>query len=137
VRDLTKDDANLFTKLCATVWWIPGAGYVPIVKDPGAPHIFALGINFASLTHLNSIGLIEFGVLGYGVATPLKSISVLYCDTTFDLHSDGGQERRFDFSRAVFTAVGLELLPISGARGNDALRDAALREWEREGWKQK
>jgi Protein of unknown function (DUF2806) len=66
-RDLTKQDANLFTKLCQFGWVIPDAGFVPVIHDCEAPEVEAAGINFAVLTHLTTMGLIELNLMGYGI----------------------------------------------------------------------
>jgi hypothetical protein len=60
VRDLTKSDANLFTKLCRFAWFIPGAAFVPVVHDVEMPLFETQGLNFSKLVHLTSVGLIEF-----------------------------------------------------------------------------
>ena len=135
-RDLTKDDANLFAKVCEFVWFIPEVGFVPVIQELDAPHLVTAGINFARLTHLSAIGLIEFGLMAYGLMQPIKQISPSYCDAVHHLKSDGGHERRFEFGRTIFTAVGAELHRISGAQGNDEHQKAALQHWGREGWKE-
>jgi uncharacterized repeat protein (TIGR03899 family) len=60
VRDLTKNDADLFVKLCRFIWVIPGLNFVPVIHDVEASHVVQSGLNFGNLTHLTSIGLTEF-----------------------------------------------------------------------------
>jgi len=136
VRDLTKDDANLFAKLCEFVWLVPGAGFVPVILDYRAPHIIAADLHFAALTHLTSIGLIEYNAMGYKIEDPLTEIAPLYYDAAVPLKSDGEQARIFKLGHVVLTAVGQELLKIANAEGNDACRKATLEKWSQEGWKE-
>src|SRR5215831_18288987 len=60
VRDLTKIDADWFAKLCEFTWFIPGTGLVPCIYDYNASQLVEAKLNFGVLTHLTSIGLIEF-----------------------------------------------------------------------------
>jgi hypothetical protein len=136
VRDLTKNDAALFTKLCRFVWHIPGVGFLPVIHDADAPEVLGAGLSFSALTHLTSIGLIEFNSLtGFGLKTNIKEITISYCGEGHQLQSEGGQERRFQIGKALFTAVGSELLKIANAKGGDEYKKAALDHWHREQWK--
>ena len=58
LADLDKIDAELFTKLCGFVWQIEG--FVPLVFDAQNELYNRSGINFNSLTHLESLGLIKY-----------------------------------------------------------------------------
>lgn len=137
VRDLTKKDATLFTNLCALVWHLPGAGFVPIIPDADAPKLFEVGLHFSGLTHLASIGLIEFStVAGFGIRENLKEITVSYCGEHHQLKSAGGTDRRFSIGQTMFTAVGAELFKISGAEGDEAYKKMALNYWSNAGWKE-
>jgi hypothetical protein len=137
VRDLAKGEADLFVKLCSFAWIVPGLGFVPLVHDIGAQHVNEDGINFATLTHLASIGLIEFNsIAGYQIAKPLKEILVKYCDRTHHLKSDGDEARTLSLGKAIFTSVGRELLMISNAQGDVRYEKAALEEWAKQGWKE-
>jgi Protein of unknown function (DUF2806) len=110
---------------------------VPVIHNVDAPEVEAAGMDFVALTHLTSIGLIEFGTLAaYGIKTPLTEIAPSYYGETYQLKSDGGQERRFHFGHVVLTAVGAELAKIAGAEGNDEYRKMALQMWNQQGWKE-
>ena len=69
LSDLDKTDADLFTKLCGFVWVL--GDFVPLVFDDSAEIYNRYGINFDTLNHLDSIGLIQFGAVSM-VAKPLK-----------------------------------------------------------------
>lgn len=77
LSDLDKTDADLFTKLCGFVWVI--GGLVPLVLDERAEIYNIHEINFNSLNHLDSIGLIKFdGMMVTSVELPKKSFAVSY-----------------------------------------------------------
>jgi hypothetical protein len=139
VRDLTKDDANLFTRLCQLIWLIPRVGFVPVILNPNldAPEIVKAEIDFPKLTHLTSIGLIEYNSMtAFGIKTAMTEIAPSYCGAVHQLESDGGHARIFQFGHAILTAVGRELSTISGAEGNDEYRKATLATWSQNGWKE-
>jgi hypothetical protein len=133
-RDLTKQDADFFTKLCQFGWCVPTAGFVPVIHDIEAPEVAAAGINFVVLTHLTTMGLIELHPLGYGIKDNLTEIAPSYCGKVYQLKSDEGQPRRFELGCAMLTVAGRELAPISGAQGNDEYRTMALEGWSQRGW---
>lgn len=137
VRDLTKSDANLFTKLCEFVWNIPTLGIAPVITDLEAPPIVEAGIDFGILIHLTSIGLIEFNnVNEYATVKYMKEIAPMYFGKVHYLKSDGGVNRNFPIGKTIFTVVGAELAKVSGAKENDVYRRATLESWNRSGWKE-
>lgn len=137
VRDLTKADANLFAKLCESVWIIPTVGVVPVILNTDDPPIVEAGLTFAMLTHLRSIGLIEFDRAGgYLARRSLKEIEPSYSGKAYLLKSDGGSDRNLALGTALFTSVGAELQKISGTKENDEYRKATLKRWNEKGWKE-
>ena len=74
LSDLDKADAELFTKLCGFGWQI--GNVVPLVFDFQAEIYNKYGINFNTLSHLDSIGLVQFGgVAGFMKQNLPKGIS--------------------------------------------------------------
>lgn len=137
VRNVTKNDANLFAVLCEFVWYIPKVGFVPYILDSEMPAIEAKGIHFATLVHLTSIGLVEFApTAGYGIKTPLKEFAPAYFGKIHHLNSDGGVERRFELGTTIFTSAGAELVRLSEAKGDDAYVRSILETWKQRGWKE-
>ncbi|MBI2713249.1 MAG: DUF2806 domain-containing protein [Rhizobiales bacterium] len=137
VRDLTKNDANLFTKVCGYVWRITDTETMPVIHSIEMPEFVNTDIDFGSLTHLTTIGLIEYDhIAGYEIKKPATEIAVSYFGAVHQLKSDGGQERRLSLGHVIFTAVGNELLGISGAQKNDEYCRATLNTWSKAGWKE-
>jgi hypothetical protein len=109
-RDLTRQDADLFTRLCQFGWVIPSVGFAPVIHNIDAPELAAAKMSFAALTHLTSIGLVEFAPsTSYGIARPITEIAPSYSGKTYQLKSDGGQKRRFHFGHVILTGAGAEL----------------------------
>ncbi len=76
--DLDKRDAELFQTLCR-LGWIFG-GFTPLIFDSQAPIYNDLGINFSSLSHLDSLGLIQFNSLSGFIRQGLPDqFMVHYC----------------------------------------------------------
>jgi hypothetical protein len=76
LADLDKRDAELFTRLCGFIWII--GGFAPLVFVVQNEIYRREGLNFNSLTHLDTLGLIEFdniaGFLGLGFAEEGNSV---------------------------------------------------------------
>lgn len=132
VRDMTKEDAQLFEQLCCFVWFVPGAGFAPIIHDVKAEHVTAKGIRFINLTHLAAVGLIEFNSITGFVIERRTTIAPLYCGRAYSLQR--GSEGSFPLGKVIFTTAGAQLFAISNAEGDDDHRVAALSVWKEAGW---
>lgn len=77
LSDLDKSDAELFTRLCGFVWWMPEP--VPLIINSHNQLYFDRGISFTSLSHLESLSLIRFDAVNqtYKVRVP-SPFPVLY-----------------------------------------------------------
>ena len=77
LSDLDKSDAELFTKLCGFGWMF--GDVTPLVFDQKAEIYNRHGINFGTLSHLESIGLVQFsGITGFQRRNLPKRFVVLY-----------------------------------------------------------
>lgn len=133
VRDLTRTDAHLFSVLCNLIWNIPDIGVVPVIADPQAAELEPLGIGTGTLTHLTSIGLIEFNsISSYGSVPELTNVAPSYFGEQIRLSRDAPST--FDIGRVIFTAVGIELTKIIRGSPSDALKEHALSYWRGQGW---
>ena len=136
VRDLTKQDANLFAKLCSFTWDIPGTGLMPVMHIVDGQSVEA-ELHLSALMHFTSIGLIEFNVVTqYATVTTRTEIAPSYYGKVHQLKSDGGASRSLSLGHLVFTAAGAELAGISHAAGNDRYEKTALDAWNARGWKE-
>ena len=129
LSDLDKVDAELFTKLCGFGWTI--GDVVPLVFDVQAEIYNKYGINFNTLSHLESIGLVQFnnlsGFLRLGFP---KTLSVFYYGKwlTLEMPKDSGNE--LGIGKVLLTKIGQELAPICGSESVEGFRDYVMDKWE-------
>jgi hypothetical protein len=133
VRDLTREDANLFTALCRFVWAIPGIGPVPVIHKVDAPWVIASGVHLGAILHLETLGLINFNPSGYNLDRPVKDIVLSYFDKDVRLASPDA-ERPFAMGKVLFSSAGIELIEVAAAEKNEAIGWETRLEWGRMGW---
>lgn len=115
LSDLDKIDAELFSKLCGFGWAI--GNLVPLVFDVQAGIYNANGITFNSLSHLESIGLIQFNsIAGFSRLKLPKRIVVHYYGRPLSLEMPQDSDNQLAIGEALLTKTGEELAPICGSR---------------------
>ena len=128
LSDLDKTDADLFTKLCGFVWVI--GEMIPLVFDERAQIYNRHGINFDSLNHLDSIGLIQYGGVTSMVAKLLeKRFTVSYYGKQLTLDMSQGSDDDLDIGKAIFTRVGQELTPICRSKLVEGFWEYVKEQW--------
>ncbi|MCH7498224.1 MAG: DUF2806 domain-containing protein [Candidatus Marinimicrobia bacterium] len=130
VGDLDKSDAELFAKICGFALQI--GNLVPLIFDE-QDHIYnSTGINFSSLSHLESIGLIQFNNLqGFARLKLPKRIDVYYYGQPIHLElpkEDG--ENELELGRVLLTKIGHELAPICGSAPVGGFMDYVRTRWK-------
>lgn len=111
LSDLDKRDAELFQTLCRFGW--PIGSFTPLIFDSGAPIYNNLGINFTSLSHLSSLGLIQLNALsGYSRVGLPKNFQVNYFGRPLRLEIKEGQKNTMSIGQTLLTTAGLELAEI-------------------------
>jgi hypothetical protein len=76
--DLDKGDAELFSALCSFGWFV--GNFTPLVFDAQASIYKDKGLNFSTLTHLDSIGLVQFSNISEFSRTGFpKTFTISYC----------------------------------------------------------
>ena len=58
---MDKNDAEVFTKLCGFVWQFGNGDIYPLIFDYQEKNYNDNNINFNTLSHLDSIGLVVWG----------------------------------------------------------------------------
>ena len=114
LSDLDKIDADLFTKLCGFVWVFRGVREL-VMLDEGAEIYNKHGIDFDSLFHLDSIGLIQFGATEIVWDDLPKRFSVAYYDRPLTLEMPRDADNELIFGKARLTRIGQELMPVCGS----------------------
>ena len=127
--DLDKVDADLFSKLCGFGWEI--GDVVPLVFEVQAKIYEKNGVTFNALSHLESIGLIQFNHLsGFRRLQLPKKFHVLYYGQPLPLEMPKDEDNDLAIGHVVFTKVGQELAPICGSKPIDGFVEYVKEKWK-------
>ena len=129
LSDLDKAEAGLFTKLCGFGWQI--GNVVPLVFDVQAEIYNKYGINFSTLSHLESIGLVQFDNLAGFINQNLpKKFDVLYYDRALVLEMPQDAGNPLQIGKVLLTRIGQELAPICGSKPVDGFWEYVKDQWK-------
>ncbi len=129
LSDLDKTEAELFSKLCGFTWMIENMN--PLVFDFEAQIYARQGINFDTLSHLDSIGLVQFaGVTGFNLFKLPRSIVLHYYGRPLRLNLPKDDNNELEIGQVLLTRIGQELAQICGSR-----RVEGFWEYVRDKWK--
>lgn len=128
--DLDKRDAELFLALCRFGWFV--GNFTPLIFEAQAPIYNDKGLNFNTLTHLDSIGLIQFNNLSAFSRTGLpKTFTVSYCGQPLTLTMENEKDNRLSIGRVLLTQVGIELGLVCQASGVDGFVGYVKEKWSK------
>jgi hypothetical protein len=134
LSSLDKLDADVFTNLC-TFQWLIGDEIVPIIVDHENAIYAKHGIFFSSLTHLDSIGLIQFSSLGgYACGKLPKTMPVFYYNEKTDLEFLNESDNKIEIGTVILTKIGKELAPICGSEPDMDFMNYIIEEWTKQGY---
>lgn len=125
---LDKSEAELFAKLCGFVWVFQG--FNPLVFDEKVEIYNKHGINFDSLNHLNSIGLIQLQPLGFQKSNLPKKFTFNYYGKSLTLEMSQETGNNLKVGIAIFTRVGLELVRICGSKPVEGFWEYVKEQWK-------
>ena len=129
LSDLDKAEADLFTKLCGFVWMVGEP--VPLVFDVAAGIYNRQGINFSSLSHLDSIGLVKFGGMAGFINKDLrKRLTVAYYGRTLILEMPKPANNELNIGKVLLTRIGLELVSICGSKPVEGFWEYVKERWK-------
>ena len=129
--DIDKRDAELFQALCGFIWIINSETY-PLIFDHNAVIYNDKGINFNTLTHLNSIGLIRHSSFGHTKTKLPKEFTVSYCNRQpFTLIMKKKKNNKIKIGEVLLTQTGKELSRICDIQEVDGFVDYVNGMWER------
>lgn len=115
ISTLDKSDAHLFTQLCT--YAITGADVCPLVFNHKADIYKKNGINFGSLNHLDTLGLIRFQTLKKFVIQNLPQNTVMfYFDIPINFTLKAKSKNNLEIGGVLLTKTGQQLAPICGAK---------------------
>lgn len=129
LSDLDKSDAELFTKLCGFGWMI--GNVTPLVFDEQAEIYNRHGINFDTLSHLETIGLVQYESLtGFVKSGSIKRFVVLYYGKLLLLEMPGNANNTLEIGKILLTKIGQELAPICGSKPVDGFYEYVKGRWK-------
>ena len=103
---------------------------MPLVVDVEDRIYTKHGINFASLSHLDSIGLIQFGkIAGFRLLGLPQIVSVYYFGKRLLLKMPHNINNQLEMGNTRFTKIGQELVLICESKPVDGFWDYAKRYW--------
>ncbi|MPQ77151.1 DUF2806 domain-containing protein [Hydrogenovibrio sp. JE_KL2] len=117
VASLDKQDAELFTNFCQFCSMM--GDLTPYILN-SEDEVFKDKINFASLTHLDSLGLISFNpTTGYIRQGFHKYATIFYFGRPITMEFQNDEGNKIQIGQALLTQAGSELAVISGAEYNE------------------
>ena len=129
LADLDKAEAILFSGLCGFCWEI--AGTTPLVLDTSAEIYRSSGINFETLSHLETIGFIQFnGVGNYSLHGLPKMFLATYFGHRLILEMPKSKNNSFNIGHVRLTKTGLELMTICDSNPVDGFVDYIMDAWK-------
>lgn len=132
ISTIDKKDAALFTAFCQFIWVIGEP--IPLIFEIDNEIYKQQGITFASLKHLDAIGLISLELVsGYARTGLPKYEHTSYYDlpTTIEFPSDANNQ--INIGRALLTSTGRELVGISGSQQSQAFYEYIVAKWFKDG----
>ena len=132
ISDLDKRDAELFASLSQFACLV--GDFTPLVFDFDEEPQMRHGITFASLSHLEFLGLIQLSTLGgFSRAKLPEKFAVSYFETRVTITLPPSAGDSIGIGHVLFTKAGKELFTISGERAVDGFLDSVCDRWKREG----
>ena len=126
--DLDKRDAELFSALCSFGWFV--GAFTPLIFDTQASIYNEKGLNFNTVSHLDSIGLIQFNNLsGFSRTGLLKNFMVAYCGEPLNLTMGKGEDNKLSIGKVFLTQVGIELARVCQAPRVEGFVDYVKEKW--------
>lgn len=132
VGSMDKKDAELFSKFCQFTWTFKEP--TPLIFDTDHEIYTGAGIDFSSLKHLDTIGLISFEFTsGYRIQQFRKRTVVHYFGRPTIIEFPADHDNDLQIGKALFTQAGKELVNICGAQQNEGFYQYAVEQLSKNG----
>lgn len=129
LSDLDKSDALLFSQLCGFGFLI--SNIVPIIYDAKHEIYNKNGVNFNTLSHLDSIGLIQFNhITGFQRIKLPKKFTVFYYGEPIEIEMPNDTDNVMDLGHVRLTKIGQELASICGSKSVNGFKEYILEKWK-------
>lgn len=130
---LDKADAHLFTNLCSFCFYI--GDETPLIYDAKNQIYADKGIKFASLTHLDDIGLINFSHISSFKRIGLNQLGIFhYFGTPVLVQFKNANNNEIETGKVLLTKTGQQLAKICGAKPIEGFLNYVISKWEQEGF---
>lgn len=127
--DLDKRDAELFQNLCSFGWHIDC--FTPLIFNSQNKLYNDQGLNFDTLAHLDSIGLIKFNNLIIYIRTELpKKFEASYHEHSISLKMNKDKDNELPIGTAILTQIGIELATVCKAPRVEGFREYVKEQWK-------
>lgn len=129
ISELEKTDAQLFTNLLTFGWHI--GDIVPLIYEEHHEIYKSKGINFNSLSHLDSLGLITFGhVSGYRRLGLPKEVTLSYYGESVSIKFNNDENNDLNIGLVRLTQAGTQLAPVCGSTSSKEFKEYVLNKWK-------
>lgn len=132
IHDMDKSDAQLFTNLCSFGWFIREV--IPLIYDETHEIYKRRDITFASLKHMDDVGLVTFQSLGFRSQGHGKFATLFYYGAPINIEFQGEENNDLKLGKVLLTKVGQELAPICGSAKSEEFIDYVIEEWHKLGY---
>lgn len=128
--EMDKDEAELFSKLCGFGWTF-SRDIVLLIFDVNAEIYNRHGINFNTLSHLDSIGFIQFNLpSNFSLCRLPKSVVADYYGKSLPLEMPKDTDNEIKIGCTLLTLVGLELALLCESGPVDGFFDYVKDYWK-------
>ena len=134
LANLEKDDAITFAKLCGFAFKLDDL--IPLVYKLDHKIYNEQGIDFGSLSHLESLGLIHFDAIATYARTGLRHEGhMLYFETPVWIGFKTPAPNEMEVGHVLLTHAGKELAPVGDAKPVDGFVDYVRDHWKAKGYR--
>lgn len=132
ISTIDKKDAALFTAFVQFVWMFDEPN--PLIYKIDDDIYKDQGITFASLKHLDAIGLISLeSVTGYVRTGFPKYGHVFYYGLATSIEFPDDTDNKMDVGHALLTSTGRELVAIAGSVRSQEFYEYVINKWAQDG----
>jgi hypothetical protein len=129
LADLDKRDAELFTRLCDFAWVIEN-GIVPLVFGVQDERYNCAGIYFNSLSHLETLGLIQFNnITGFKLTRLPKKVTASYYDRPLEVILPKDSDNDLAIGTVLLTRAGYDLARVCDCKAAGGFFDFVCERW--------
>lgn len=135
LASMDKYDADLFSRLCRFNFSLPG-GLTPLIYDVNNPFYNSNGIDFSSVSHLESIGLVQFsGIVDYLRKGLGQKGFVFYFNEKIWVEFPKPENNEIKLGKILLTKVGEQLASVCNPLPIEGFRNYVKEKWQGFGYK--